>query len=342
MSRPAARPGFLVSIVVLLSAAVAGCGQQGDDEPKAVDLVGVLAAAGDATSYRVSTFSAQTISSSLLGLDTETEIDEDRPASVAEVTPEASHVVVDLSALLGPATGSDLEVGLEMWITPDRITIDSRDYAKIEEINPDADLGPLAPGIAYLDQRSVSGDDADILAAIVGQGVPDLRDVAARLPSTLEDVAQDGGVITGTGSYADVVGALGQDVEKMARSVAAGLALNLGVDVDKLTDLYVSYYEDTPADVTVEADADGSLSSLGFTVDLSGIFARIFESPDLFDERPSEEELAEAREQASDTEWEITVLQNYEIDDEIDVEAAPPTDDDRTDAWVRFLEGAGF
>lgn len=338
----AARIGSLVSVAVFLTAVVSGCGQQADREPEAVDIAGVFAAAGEATSYRLTTFTAQKISSSLLGVDTETEIDEDSPTTVAEVTPEASHVVVDIAAALGPAVGVDTEIGLEMWVSPARVTIDSRDYAKLKERNPGADLGPLAPGIAYIDRQSDSVDDADLLSAILGQGIPDLREVAADLPGVLEDIEQDGSTITGVGSYADVLDALGQDVEQMARSVAGGLALNLGVAVDELTDFYVEYYESTQAAVTVEVDAEGSLSALGFTVDLGGIFSRILEEPDLFTDRPSEEELADARDMASDSEWEITVLQRYELDDDLVVDDAPPTDDDRTDQWVTFLKNSGF
>ena len=63
---------------------------------------------------------------------------------------------------------------------------------------------------------------------------------------------------------------------------------------------------------------------------------------EMFDPRPSDEELAQVEDLASDTEWVITVLQRFEVDDDLVVDPAPETDDDRTDQWVAFLENAGF
>ena len=126
------------------------------------------------------------------------------------------------------------------------------------------------------------------------------------------------------------------------RSAAGGIALNLGIDVDELTDLYVDFYEATPADVTIELDEEDSLSSVEYTADLSEIYVSIFDRPEMFDPRPSDEELAQVEDLASDTEWVITVLQRFEVDDDLVVDPAPETDDDRTDQWVAFLENAGF
>ena len=64
-----------------------------------VDLDDAFAAASEATSYRTSSYTAQDLSSSLMGVDTETEIDEDNPTTTAEVSPELSHITMDLSAL---------------------------------------------------------------------------------------------------------------------------------------------------------------------------------------------------------------------------------------------------
>lgn len=342
MSRRTTRLGSLVIAALLATSLASGCGSQASTGSGTATLESAFGKARDATSYRLTSFTAQKLSSSLLGVDTETEIDEDRPTSTAEITPTGSHVLLDLSALFGPMLGSDEQIGIEMWLTADRLTLDSRDYARLKEANPGRDLGPFEPGIAYIDRRSASASDSELMGAILGQGIPDLAKVAVDLPRVLEDIKQDGSTITGGASYADVVTALGQDVEQTARGIAAGLALNIGVDVEELTAFYVSYYEDTRAEVTIELDTDGLLSSIGFTADLSGIYTRIFDSPELFAERPSEEDLAGARELASDTEWVITMLQRYEIDDDLVVDPAPATDDDRTDEWVLFFKSAGF
>ena len=46
-----------------------------------------------------------------MGVDTETEIDEDSPTLTAEVSPELSHMTMDLSAILGPMTGGGSRCG---------------------------------------------------------------------------------------------------------------------------------------------------------------------------------------------------------------------------------------
>ena len=334
--------GRLAAGLLLTCALATGCGGGPEEEAQTFVLDDAFAAASEATSYRTSSYTAQDLSSSLMGVDTETEIDEDNPTTTAEVSPELSHITMDLSALLGPVAGGETDLGFEMWVTPQRITLDSRDYAVLKEADPSADLGPFEPGVSFFDLDGVAADDPEIVELMLGQGVTDLRQMATDLPDVLEDVERDGRTVTGTASYADVMAAMGGDVEQMSRSAAAGIALNLGVDVDELTDLYVDFYEATPADVTIELDEEDSLSSVEYTADLSDIYVSIFDRPEMFDPRPSDEELAQVEDLASDTEGVITVLQRFEVDDDLVVDPAPETDDDRTDQWVAFLENAGF
>ena len=333
--------GRLAAGLLLTCALATGCGGGTDDEAQTFVLDDAFADASEATSYRVQSFTAQDLSSSLLGVDSETEIDEDRPDLTAEVTPGLSHMAVDLSAAMAPLSG-DTDLGFELWVTPERITLDSRDYAALKEADRSADLGPFEPGVSYLDLTGVAEDRPEIVELMLGQGVTDLRQMSADLPEVLDDVERDGQTVTGTAPYAEVMAAMGTDVEQTSRSVAGGLALNLGIDVDELTELYVEFYEATPADVVIGLDADDSMSSVEFTVDLSDIYVSIFDRPEMFDPRPSEEELAQVEDLASDTEWVITVLQRFEVDDDLVVDPAPETDDDRTNQWIAFLEGAGF
>lgn len=334
--------GRLAAGLLLTCALATGCGGDPEEEAQTFVLDDAFAAASEATSYRTSSYTAQDLSSSLMGVDTETEIDEDNPTTTAEVSPELSHITMDLSALLGPVAGDETDLGFEMWVTPQRITLDSRDYAVLKEADPSADLGPFEPGVSFFDLDGVAADDPEIVELMLGQGVTDLRQMATDLPDVLEDVERDGRTVTGTASYAEVMAAMGGDVEQMSRSAAGGIALNLGIDVDELTDLYVDFYEATPADVTIELDEEDSLSSVEYTADLSEIYVSIFDRPEMFDPRPSDEELAQVEDLASDTEWVITVLQRFEVDDDLAVDPAPETDDDRTDQWVAFLENAGF
>lgn len=339
--------GRLAAGLLLTCALATGCGGGGgggtDEETQTFVLDDAFAEASEATTYRITSFTAQDLSSSLMGVDTETEIDEDSPTLTAEVSPELSHMTMDLSAILGPMTGGSAgDVGFEMWVGPERITVDSRDYAALKEANPAADLGPFEPGISYFDLAGVSEDDSSIVGLMLGQGVTDLAQLSEDLPEVLEDVERDGDTVTGTASYAEVMAAMGADVEQSSRSVAAGLALNLGVDVDDLTDLYVDFYEATPAEVTIGLDEDEQVSSVEYTADLSDIYVSIFDRPEMFDPQPSEEELGQVKDLAADTEWVLTVLQRFEVDDDLVVEPAPETDDDRTQQWVDFLTNAGF
>lgn len=331
--------GRLLAGALLPIALATGCGGS-QSATQEVALDDAFAAASEATSYRVTSWTAQDLSSPLMGVDSETTIDQARPTERAEVTPDLTHIALDLSALLGAMMGEGPQLGLEMWASPDRITIDTRDYAVIADVDPTTDLGPLEPGIAFVDLDAFSRDGEDVAELMTGQGVVDLRTLATDLPSILEDVEQEGSTITGTAGYADLVEALGGDVEQVSRGAAAGLALNLGVDVDELTDLYVDFYTATPTDVTVTLDSDESLSSVEYTVDLSGIHTAVFARPELFDSPPGAAELEEVRDLAGKTEWTMTVLTRFEIDEDLTPEPAPDTDDDRTDEWVTFLEGA--
>ncbi len=331
----------------VLAAGLAGCGTSGDDSgegegDQAVDLSGAFAEASTATSYRVTSYSAQTLSSPLLGVDTRTEIDEDRPASESEVTPEASHTTVDISAVLGPMAGDAPSISLELWATPDRLVLDTRDYAAVQEINPAVDLGPFEPGVSYVDLAAVKEDSPDLEAAILGQGLPDLQEIAQEIPEILDDVQQEGDIVTGSTTYTALLTALGGDADNTARSVAGGIAQNLGVDVDALTALYLDFYDSAPTEVRLGLDDEGSVSDIRYTVDLSDVFERVYADPELFDEPPTGDRLAELRGLARDTEWTATTLVDYEIDDDLKVEAPPETDDDRTQDWLRFLEQSGF
>jgi hypothetical protein len=180
---------------------------------------------------------------------------------------------MDFSPLLGPMLGDDApSVAIEIWTEPDRMVIDTRDYAAaIAKQNPNADLGPFEPGVAFVDLEAVGDESPDLLAVLGGQASADLKELADRLPDTPEGVQQRGRSFTGTASFTDLKEAMGFDPQSDARSGAAGLALNLNVDPDLLTDFYVEYFEGTDADITVDVDTDGTIQALWYDVDLSGL-----------------------------------------------------------------------
>jgi hypothetical protein len=339
-----------VGAVALLAAACGG-GDGGSDEDaddgdrEEVTTVGLdeaFSAAADATSYTIEQSTGQTIDSDILG-HTSSVIDEENPSVVGEVTPEATHLTVDLTSILGPMLGDAVEdIGFEIWTDAERMVVDSRDYAAVKEANPDADLGPYEPGVSYVDLAKVGEEAPDLVSTMVGQSGVDLVQLAEELPKTLEDVEQDGTTITGTASYADLLTALGADVEQNARGVAGGLALNLDIDPDALTDYYVDFYEATEADVTVELGDDDLVESIHYEVDLSDIFSSMVSDADPLGLEIPADEVDEARALFEDTEWTLESLIKFDVVDDLTVEPAPATTDDRTDEWLAFLEANGF
>ena len=210
----------MVAVLLLTAACGDGDPERSADKQRveAVGLEDAFATAAGASSYRITQSSGQTLSSSALGVDNETEIDEDHPTVVAEVAGTSSHMRVDLLWLLGPLADGELDsAGFEMSGDPDRLVVDSRGYAGIKELNPDADLGPFEPGVSFVDLDVLRVDSPDLIAALVGQGLPDLTEMAKRLPQVLHDVEQNGTTYTGTAPYTDLMAAMGQDIEQIAR-----------------------------------------------------------------------------------------------------------------------------
>ena len=328
---------------------LAACGNGGDEstvsstEPAgSVDLATAFEKVSSQEGYRLRQSNAQTLASTALGVDTKTEIDLDAPDVVADVRGDRSHVVMDLSRVLGPMAGGVDGIALEMWTGPERIVIDSRSYQTLLDANPAAQLGPLAPGVAFIDVAALEADRPDLVAAIVGNGVADPAVLAERLPQMLDEADQiDERTVAGTAPYASVLEAFGADVEDLARGVAAGVALNLGVDPAALTRFYVDFYERTPTAVTVRIGSDDAVERISTKTDLSGVFDAMFRSGEELGLQISEAERREAQEQFADTVWELEVVAVFESVPDLVVPEPPATTDDRTAQWVELFAGAG-
>jgi hypothetical protein len=315
----------------------------GDQGVAAVRLENAFLATADASGYRFTQSTGQTISSPALGMDTDLPLDQESPTVVGEVTPEASHVRMDLSGVLRPMLGDDAApVAVEIWSGPEQLVLDTRDYAVIAELNPGPDLGPFEPGVSFVDLEAVGDERRDLLAVLVGEGLADPGELADRLPGALEGVAQSGRSFTGAASYADLLEAMGSDPEVIARSGAAGVALNLDVDPDVLTDFYVEYFATTDVDIVVDVGTDGAVRSLHYDVDLSGLFPAMVDHGDGLGLNIPAEQIDEARDALAETVWTLETIIRFEVVDDLQMAPAPVTTDDRTQEWLAFLRDGGF
>ncbi len=335
-------------LVVLFAAVllVAGCGK-GDAE-SSVTTVGELGAAlaetAEVSTYRVSLSTAQTIRLPFGAVETTAEIDEQAPTMVGEVSSARQHFVMDLGALLGPILGEELDLQLEMWIDDERLVIDTRSYQQLLDGNPDAQLGPFEPGISYVDLADLEAEGPEMLAAFGGSALPDLRELAEKLPAALisvERTSLDPTTFVGTITFTDLSEAQGQDIEVISRSAAAGIALNSAMTVDALTKFYIDFYDSTEVEVTIELDGRGLLHVLTTRADLSNLYSAMFETEGLIPEI-TESERQEALDEVAGAVHTIETRAVYEADSDLEVPLPPATTDDRTDLWHEFFVNSGF
>jgi hypothetical protein len=156
-------------------------------------------------------------------------------------------------------------------------------------------------------------------------------------------VSHDGATYTATATYADLLAAMGSDIGQMSKSIAAGIAQAMQADGPALADLYERYFRKVETDVTIKVGDDGLLDSIRYEVDLGGFFPEMLDhAEEIGLGRPTAEQLADAKEQFADTTFAIESEITFEPEDDLEIPPAPATDEDRTDAWVAFLQKGGF
>ncbi|HUF32997.1 MAG TPA: hypothetical protein VMN58_07300 [Acidimicrobiales bacterium] len=323
-------------IIASTLALVAACSSGGDETDVAtVDFGAALSATAEITHYRLTQSTGQTTDVAALGLSGSTEPDPDQPTVIGQVTPERSYVEIDFDAVFASFPGS--EAGkMRIWSDPERVVIDTTDLGAAFA---GVDAGPMEPGIGYVDLTRVESEASDLVAAITGGGMPDLTELATSLPAALSGVTEtETGVFTGAISHADFLTTMGQDVETLSRTTAAGLALTLDVDVNALTRVYVDAFTNSAAEMTVVVEG-GVVREIREVFDVTVVFDAMLRDDSLFD---SAAEQSEFETTFADAVWIIETVMTFEPDPALVVEPLPATDDDRTDAWVEFLRGAGF
>jgi len=368
MTTTALRIRFPIALVVLAALVATACGSS-DSAQSVIDAVPTVeAAADDASSpeagselllaalgevadpgpFRVSSTTAQTLTSSALGLDQVQEADPTRPTTVIEVGEGGdSYLFLDLGPVFAPLAAGDPAVTaaldttrLEMWTSADELVIDATGYQAIADLNPAADLGPFNPGIGVIDLSRLGGlGGADLAEALVGSVVSP-AELAARLPTVLDNIVQDPSDplrYTATAGYGSVLEAMGADLEITTRGIAVGVAPAIGLSVDDLAAFYQRYYATVPAELVITLTEDGALNSISVTTDLSTVYAEIFSDDSGLSLGLSTGELADTRELFADTVWVIEAISVFEFDDTIVV--TPPTGDfeDRTGVALEFF-----
>jgi hypothetical protein len=290
----------------------------------------------------------QVLKSTALRADTVQEIDPDRPTSVAEITADGeAHIELDLGPVFGalasanPAAADAIDSArVEIWKTGTQFFVDATGFQPIADLNPSNDFGPFAPGLGVIDLARLGdlGED-DLVALLVGNGIPDPVELAASLPTTLDSVTQDPAdqsVYTATASYADIVAAIGGDVETIAKGLAVSLSKALEMDVQELVAFYTRVFGEFQSDVVITIGDDGALSSLRITTDLSSVYEKVFDPDTGLDFGQGDAEVAVARRMFADTTWILESLVTFALDDSITVE--PPIGDfeDRTDSAIEY------
>ena len=326
-----------------------GCG--GGSGESSVTTFGVLSAAladtAEASTYRVTLHSGMTVKLPAVGFDSTIDLDEQPPLLVGEVSQERQHFSINLGPFLEGLAG-DLadfgEVGFEMWADEERIVMDTRDYGQLAAATPKPDLGPFAPGVFSVDLVALGAESPQLLTALVGSSTLDLSELAKSLPSSLREIEQTSTnpqIFAGTTTYADLLVAQGAELEDIARSQAAGVALNQTTSVDSFTDFYVDIFQDLEAEVVIELDGRGLLRVLSTRVDMSSTYTAVFENEDLVS-GITEQERREAEEAFKGARLVLEFRFVYEADINLEVSLPPVATEDRTDEWREFLTNAGF
>ena len=338
-----------VAVAVVLLAA--GCGRGTDDS--SVTTIGVLSAAladtAAASSHRVSV--SVGTQWKVLGEEFTTGIDEQSPVLVCVANSEREHCTIDVSKLLESLLGfsfwpDDLDdVGIETWFYQERIVFDTSAFQPLVDDHPGLDMGPLAPGVFFINLAALEADSSELMEAVSGSSTPDLRKMAESLPAALtviEQTSTDPPTFVGTTTSARLDGALGGDITDDLRNAAELRALSL-TDSDELAELIAQFYETNTAEVVIELDERGLLSVLWTKEDNSGFFRILAEYRSLDTELSEQErqEVQEAIELFESAEFILAARVAYESNADLEVPPPPPTAEDRTEEWREFFPESG-
>ena len=136
------------------------------------------------------------------------------------------------------------------------------------------------PGVWTADLSTIAADRNDVATAIAGTGLPDPTrrnsPVRSSTHSTASKPTPTPDTVHRRIRLRVAPGGVGQDVETVARSAAAGIAQSSGTAFEPHTALYLGVYADAPAALEVVI-IDGTSGSIDATTGLSSIWGRLAE-----------------------------------------------------------------
>ena len=294
----------------------------------------------------ITSSTGQEIVSPALGINSSTSVDLSNPTVIVEAGPDMEHVRYRVGALLAPSQGTDPSTVLELWITPDRMVVDSRSFDDVlAAAAPGTDLGALDASLSYIDLTSLGADGSDMAQILGGSSPPDLTALATRLPEVLTEVTQVSehpNRFRGITDYASLLEALGGDLDTTVRAGSALLAENLDIDAEALANSYLSFFRATTVEVMVELDDLGAARSLSTRAELSGLYRFLFDDANAPALGLSAADAQAARQAMQDAIWRVETKTVFQADEQLVIPPPPPTDLNRTAAWRDFLVRSGL
>ncbi len=338
------RFGFLALAAVALLAA--GCGEDADDAGVVTtDAVsGALAGTVEVPVYRVTTSATTLLTMPDMGADAGPQPAGVAPTVAATVGHGREHFLLSIALPPGSQIAGGDAIEFEMWSDSERLVMDTRDYQRLVDAAPGTELGPMEPGLFFVDLAAIGSSHPELLAALVGVSPPSLRDLAENLPAsldTIEQTSEDPPIFVGSTTVASLRRAQGADLADTARSTVAGMSLVSPVNIDEMTELLSEVFSTAAAEVVIELDDQGLLSVLSTREDLSGVFAAVLEVEGLA-AGATDQERREAQEALEGAELIVETRSVYETDSELEVPLPPAATEDRTAEWREFLIDTGF
>ena len=100
---------------------------------------------------------------------------------VATVGRDRQHQVLNIALESGSQIADGDLIEVEIWRDGERLVMDARDYQPLVDAAPGTDLGPIEPGLFFVDLTAIGSSHPELLDALVGVSPPSLGDLAENL-----------------------------------------------------------------------------------------------------------------------------------------------------------------